>query len=218
MHAFTTPAPLAWLLVALCAVSGLFCLARVRGADRRARETGVAEGVMALVMAVMAVPGAMGAAPVGWALLTLLTAATGHALWSLRRGAHHLHHLVGTAVMAGMAWTMVVGAGGGSMPAMPGGAMAGHTMGAAGDSGGVLAWATGALLLYYAGYVLVGGARLIAPPVPAGGAGGAGVLGAGAGPVVSRVRFGAGGEDGGAVPRACRLAMGLGMFAMLLTM
>ncbi|MFD7100066.1 DUF5134 domain-containing protein, partial [Streptomyces xanthophaeus] len=62
---------------------------------------------------------------------------------------------------------------------------------------------TGVLLLYFAGYVLLGGARLVAaggPPPLAGPAGGEAPL------------------KSAELTRACRLAMGIGMLAMLLTM
>ncbi|MFI9803890.1 DUF5134 domain-containing protein [Streptomyces sp. NPDC052301] len=59
---------------------------------------------------------------------------------------------------------------------------------------------TGALLLYFTAYVLLSGARLVP----------AAVAGAGAGPA----RWG----DRPELARACRLSMGIGMVAMLLTM
>ncbi|MYT22874.1 DUF5134 domain-containing protein, partial [Streptomyces sp. SID7760] len=56
------------------------------------------------------------------------------------------------------------------------------------------------LLLYFAGYVLLGGARLVT-------AGGGGQPVAGGPPVVRAE-----------LTRACRLAMGMGMLAMLLSL
>ncbi|MBW5483802.1 DUF5134 domain-containing protein [Streptomyces bambusae] len=186
MHGPTTSLS-AWLLVSLCAASGAYCLGRVSRADR-----GVAAGdaVMGLGMAVMAAPLPMGGA-VSWALAAVFALAGLHALWLLRGGAHHAHHLVGAAAMVYM-----------SVPALAGSG-AGHGQGHGGAAGGV-PLLTGALLWYFAGYVLVGGVRLVGAGTiahrPPGGMGGAG---------------GADGTD--ELTRACRLAMGMGMFAMLLS-
>ncbi|MFG2295747.1 DUF5134 domain-containing protein [Streptomyces sp. NPDC048603] len=68
---------------------------------------------------------------------------------------------------------------------------------------------TGALLLYYTAYVLLSGVRLVPGPAPA-----AAVAGAGGGAGGTAVAGGTGEPAG--LTRACRLAMGMGMFAMLL--
>jgi hypothetical protein len=68
---------------------------------------------------------------------------------------------------------------------------------------------TGALLLYFTAYVLLSGARLVPAAVATGGAGGTGGT---AGPGAS------GWGDRPELARACRLSMGIGMVAMLLTM
>ncbi|MFF5445713.1 DUF5134 domain-containing protein [Streptomyces sp. NPDC012888] len=147
-HSGTVTPLLPWLLVALCAVSGGYCLLRVRG------SAGRADAVMGLGMAVMALPLAGGGHRLAPVLGVVFAAASLHAVWLLRDGPGHAHHLVGSLAMVYMAlWTGVP-------------------------------WLTGALLLYYAGYVLRGGARLAEGPA--------------------------------ALTRACRLAMGLGMFSMLL--
>ncbi|MFF0548887.1 DUF5134 domain-containing protein [Streptomyces sp. NPDC004311] len=177
-----------WLLVLLCAVSGAYCLRRVRGAGGGAAA---GEAVMAFGMALMAVPLALGG---GWRAPLLggvFCAAALHALWMLRHGLHHAHHLVGSLTMAHLALAPAA--------AGQGAAHAAHT--AAGPP-----LLTGALLLYYAGYVVLGGTRLIAAGGPAGAAGGE----------VARAR--AGGEEPAEFVRACRLTMGMGMLAMLLTM
>lgn len=185
---FSAPAVSAWLLVLLCAVSGTYCLLRARRADQEARGAAAGEAVMGLGMAAMAVPAGTGA----WGpriLLAVFCGAAVHALWLLRGGArhaHHAHHLVGSLAMAYLALEMAAGAG------------QGHGHGRAG-----LPLVTGALLVYYAGYVLLGGARLVT-------AGGGGAL---PGAVPDRGPGGA-----GDLTRACRLAMGTGMLAMLLTM
>ncbi|MFD6225420.1 DUF5134 domain-containing protein [Streptomyces sp. NPDC060232] len=161
-----------WLLVLLCAVSGAYCLRRVRGWGGAA----AGEAVMGFGMAVMAVPLGAGG---GWrqpVLGVVFCAAALHALWLLRGGAHHAHHLVGSLTMVYMAAA----------------AGSGHGHGAG------TPLLTGALLLYYAGYVVLGGSRLVtagaptpAPATPA--------------PPTELIR-------------ACRLAMGMGMLAMLLSM
>ncbi|MFG2990547.1 DUF5134 domain-containing protein [Streptomyces sp. NPDC048257] len=159
----------AWLLVLLCAVSGAYCLRRVRGSGGAAGEA-----VMGFGMALMAVP--FGSAD-GWRVPLLGVVFCGaalHALWLLRSGAHHAHHLVGSLTMVYM--MLMTGPGSG----------AGHGRGHAQGAG--LPLLTGALLLYYAGYVMLGGTRLIT----------------------------AGGPT--ELIRACRLAMGMGMLAMLLMM
>lgn len=187
MHGSATPlsasAASAWLLVLLCAVSGAYCLLRARRADRRARGMAAGEAVMGLGMAAMAVPSGTG--PWGpQVLLAVCCGAAVHALWLLRGGVHHAHHLVGTLAMAYMALSTTAGGG--------------HVHGRAG-----LPVVTGVLLLYYAGYVLLGGARLVTS---------GGVLSVTAGD------GGAGAGGAGELVRACRLAMGTGMLAMLLTM
>ncbi|MEU3724273.1 DUF5134 domain-containing protein [Streptomyces sp. NPDC031705] len=177
------PLTLAWMLVALCAASGAYCLLRARRADRRGRGAAAGEAVMGFGMAAMAVPAGTG--PWGpQVLLAVFCGAAVHALWLLRGGVHHAHHLVGSLAMAYMALAMA----------------AGHGHGRAG-----LPAVTAALLVYYAGYVLLGGARLVAAG-PAGAADGA----------EGRAAAASGGT--GDLTPACRLAMGTGMLAMLLAM
>ncbi|UQW99933.1 DUF5134 domain-containing protein [Streptomyces sp. RerS4] len=177
---FSPSAVSAWLIVLLCAVSGTYCLLRARRAGRAARGGAVGEAVMGLGMAAMAVPSGTG--PWGPpALLFVFCGAAAHALWLLRDGAHHAHHFVGSLAMAYMAY---VGLAMGS----------GHGHGTAG-----LPVVTGVLLVYYAAYVLLGGARLVT-----------------AGPAARA--FATPTSAAGELTRACRLAMGTGMLAMLLGM
>ncbi|WP_405982052.1 DUF5134 domain-containing protein [Streptomyces sp. NBC_00158] len=181
MHGSALPLTLAWMLVVLCAASGGYCLLRARRADRSTRGAAAGEAVMGFGMAAMALPAGTG--PWGpQVLLAVFCGAALHALWLLRGGVHHAHHLVGSLAMAYMALAMT----------------AGHGHGRAG-----LPAVTGALLLYYAGYVLLGGARL--------------VTAGGASQTLPAVRGGAPGGAGD-LTRACRLAMGTGMLAMLLAM
>jgi hypothetical protein len=112
------------------------------------------------------------------------------ALWVARSGTHHLHHLVGAAAMVYMAAVMT---------ASP---TAGHAHGGSG-----VPLLTGGLLLYFAAYVLVSGVRLL--PV----AGAAGSTATGSTAAASAPAWG----DRPELARACRLSMGIGMLAMLLT-
>ncbi|RSS57845.1 DUF5134 domain-containing protein, partial [Streptomyces sp. WAC06614] len=162
MHGPTTSA-LPWLLVLLCAASGAYCLWRVRRADRgAAAAVASGEAVMGFGMAVMAAP-LPGGPGLAWALAAVFGAAALHALWLLRDGVHHAHHLVGSVAMLYMALAAVPAAGPGQGQ--------GHGHAAAG-----VPLLTGALVCYFAGYVLLGGARL----VPAGGTTAGPVAGGGA--------------------------------------
>ncbi|MFB6893336.1 DUF5134 domain-containing protein [Kitasatospora sp. NPDC056327] len=192
------PDLVSWLLAALTAASGAYCLSRLRhapcapagsagaadslaGGRRRlhpGHESDLAEGLMGCGMAVMAltgttVPGEVWAWVYGPPAVALLLAAAVHPA----RRTHRLHHAVGALAMTYMALAMSSGAG-----------HAGHR---AAMGSPVL---TGALLAYFGGYALWSGSRLLSGP-------GGSVVVASAG-----------------LPRACRLSMGIGMFAMLLTM
>ncbi|MFJ6051476.1 DUF5134 domain-containing protein [Streptomyces sp. NPDC092307] len=170
-----------WLLVLLCAVSGAYCLRRARGSGGGA----AGEAVMGFGMALMAVPlGGRGEAWRAPVLGVVFCGAALHALWLLRGGSHHAHHLVGSLTMVYMALMTGTGSGHGQQHSQAGGP----------------ALLTGALLLYYAGYVMLGGTRLIST----------------GGAVPTPSAAGRGGPT--ELVRACRLAMGMGMLAMLLTM
>ncbi|MEU9444266.1 DUF5134 domain-containing protein [Streptomyces sp. NPDC048304] len=195
------PVSAAWLLVALCAATGAYCLLRMRSGVEEQRRAAGGEALMGFGMAVMAVPAAVFTPPRwAWPLYAaVFGAAALRALWAARAAPHHLHHLVGAAAMVYMSVAMA---------AAPPGAHHAH-----GGSGMPLL--TGALLLYFAGYVLLTGARLVpaagpgrAPSAPAPGPGAA--VGAGGRPL--------GWGDRPELARACRLSMGIGMVAMLLTM
>ncbi|MFD8732681.1 DUF5134 domain-containing protein [Streptomyces sp. NPDC059611] len=198
-----------WLMVALCAVSGTYCLLRTHTGTPRERRTAGGEALMGFGMAAMALPAAVLTLPEGtWAVYgVVFGAAALQALRSARRDAHHRHHLIGSLAMVYMAVAMAPGAAGA-------GGHAGH--GAAGGAGGV-PLLTGALLAYYALYVLRSAGHLI----PAG----TGVASFAGGSAEGVVRGGGGGAMGGAaagggneLTTACRLTMGIAMFAMLLTL
>lgn len=211
------PPLVAWLLVALSAAAGAACLLR-----RQARD----EALMALGMAVMAVPvSVFDPRPWGTPVFTAVFALTAlRALLLARRSGHHLHHSVSSAAMVYMALAMA-GAG-------PGGAHEEHSAHAA--AGAPLL--TGALLLYFAAYVLLAGVRLVtapgdvpglprvaAPALPPGALAHAirpapsPVLApavAGLPAAVARVPL----RHAPEVAAACRVSMALGMFAMLLAL
>ncbi|WP_460062006.1 DUF5134 domain-containing protein [Streptomyces sp. YKOK-I1] len=197
MHGPTSPG---WLLVTLCAATGAYCLLRMRSRVEEQRRAAGGEALMGFGMAVMAVPPSVFTPP-PWAWpahAAVFGAATLRALWAARTHTHHLHHLVGTSAMVYMAVAMALS---------PPGA---HAHGAAASGVPLL---TGVLLLYFAGYVLLSGARLL-PLTEAAVTGGTG--GAGRVPVPSGGAVGW--SDRPELARACRLSMGIGMLAMLLTM
>ncbi|MEU9308479.1 DUF5134 domain-containing protein [Streptomyces sp. NPDC048256] len=177
------PASPGWLLVALCAATGAYCLLRMRSAVEEQRRAAGGEALMGFGMAAMAVPAAAFTPPAwAWpAFAAVFGAAALRALWAARVSAHHLHHLVGAGAMVYMAAVMA------AAPA--------HQHGHGGSGVPLL---TGVLLLYFTGYVLLSGVRLL--------------------PVAGTGRAAAAWSDRPEVARACRLSMGIGMLAMLLTM
>jgi hypothetical protein len=173
------PASPGWLLVALCAATGAYCLLRMRSDVEEQRRAAGGEALMGFGMAAMAVPAAVFTPP-SWAwsaYAVVFGAAAVRALWSARTSTHHLHHLIGASAMVYMAVVMA--------------ASPGHHAGS-----GVPA-VTGALLLYFMGYVLLSGVRL-APATAGGGSVGWG--------------------DRPELAQACRLSMGIAMVAMLATL
>ncbi|BDM68665.1 DUF5134 domain-containing protein [Streptomyces nigrescens] len=197
MHA---PPLVGWLLVLLCAGAGAYCLARAGGVPAAQRAAARGEGVMALGMAAMAVPASV--APPPWSPW-LFTAGFGAAAMAalVRR---HLHHAVGALTMVYMALAMVWPGGPAGRPGAGHGMAGMDHLGAMTHSApGGVPWVTGLLLVYYTVYVIGAGVRL----VPAAG-----------GPAVAGAPAGAGGAGTADVLRACRVAMGIGMLAMLLMM
>ncbi|MCX5414435.1 DUF5134 domain-containing protein [Streptomyces sp. NBC_00059] len=200
------PALSGWLLMVLCGFTGAYCLLRTREGTERERRAARGEAVMGFGMAAMAVPAALLPLPDWtWAVYAVVFgAASLRALvYAARGGGHHWHHLVGSLAMVYMAVAMAPDAAHGAA----GGHLA-HGAGPAGSAGGVPVL-TGALLAYYALYVLRAAGRLIPAPAPAGVPAGGGIAGGTAGPA-----WGARPE----MALACRLTMGIAMFAMLLTL
>ncbi|MEU9137883.1 DUF5134 domain-containing protein [Streptomyces sp. NPDC048404] len=179
------PASPGWLLVALCAATGAYCLLRMRSPVEEQHRTAGGEALMGFGMAAMAVPAAV-VTPPRWAWLAcaaVFGVAALRALWTARGGGHHLHHLVGTLAMVYMAAVMTT-------------APAHHVHGGTGAP--VL---TGVLLLYFTGYVLRSGVRLLPTAVASG-------------PTGRTVGWG----DRPELSQACRLSMGIAMLAMLVTL
>jgi len=180
------PASPGWLLVALCAATGAYCLLRMRSPVEEQRRAAGGEALMGFGMAAMAVPAAVFAPP-SWAwpgYAAVFGTAALRALWTARRSPHHVHHLLGTAAMVYMALVM--------------GASPGHHHE---HEGSGVPLVTGVLLLYFVGYVLLSGIRLV--PVTGAAVGDGGSVGWGDRPELAR---------------ACRLSMGIAMVAMLLTL
>ncbi|MFF4016005.1 DUF5134 domain-containing protein [Streptomyces sp. NPDC001843] len=190
MHGPTSPG---WLLVALCAATGAYCLLRMRSSVEEQRRAAGGEALMGFGMAAMAVPGEAFSPPAWtWPLYAaVFGAAALRALWAARGSPHHLHHLVGSAAMVYMAVAMSASPG---FPVSPGSPGPQHAHGGTG-----VPLLTGVLLLYFTGYVLIGGVRLVPAPALAG---------------PRTVRWG----DRPELARACRLSMGIAMVAMLLSL
>ncbi|WP_330292877.1 DUF5134 domain-containing protein [Streptomyces sp. NBC_00576] len=183
------PASPGWLLVALCAATGAYCLLRMRSTVEEQRRAAGGEALMGFGMAAMAVPAAV-LTPPRWAWLVyaaVFGTAALRALWAARAGPHHLHHLMGAFAMAYMAAAMA--------------AAPGHHHGS-GSSGTPLL--TTALLLYFIGYVLLSGVRLVSVPVLAVDGGGR----------TGSPSWG----DRPELAHACRLSMGIATVAMLITL
>ncbi|KOG55531.1 membrane protein [Streptomyces griseoflavus] len=192
------PSWVGWLLVLLCAGAGAYCLSSVRRGTAAQRREARGEALMGLGMAVMALPAATVAQPrwTPWVFAVVFGAA---GLWALLR--RHPHHAVGAAAMVYMALAMVAVPGGSPLS----GGHAAHTgsmegMGSMGPGG--LPLLTGLLLAYYAVYVVAAGVRLAPSAAP-------GTAGTETAPVRAAWPE---------VVGACRVAMGIGMFAMLLTL
>jgi hypothetical protein len=208
------PPLVGWLLVLVGAATGVSCLLRTRpgvGLAPPERRVARAEGVKGVGMALMSVPApVLDQRPWGVWLFTVVFGAM--ALWSvtlLWRGGHRAHHVhlsVGAAAMVYMAVAMAAAPAMGSAAGMAG--MAGMRATATGPAG--IPLVTGLLLGYFAVYTLWAGIRML----PAAGA------------VAGAVVPGGTGRGGGAtallgapeVAAACRVSLGIGMFAMLLTM
>ncbi|MGW3247035.1 DUF5134 domain-containing protein [Streptomyces sp. NPDC001070] len=195
------PPLVAWLLVALGAATGAYCLFRTRrgcrGAAPAERQVARAEALMGMGMAVMAVPVSVLDPPdwVAAAFGVVFGAAAVRALLLARRDAHHLHHAVGAGAMVYMAVAMAE-AGTAGATAHVGHAPAGTPA------------LTGLLLVYFAIYVLATGVRLVSAAAPATATVTATAAAGHPAPVAHAPELAS----------ACRVSMAIGMFAMLLTL
>lgn len=182
------PPLVAWLLVALGAAAAVSCVLR-----REARG----EALLGVGMAVMAVPLSVFEPP-RWStavLAVVFSAVALHALGPSRRPAsHRMHHSLCAGAMVYMAVAMA-----GAGPA--------HT-GHAGHAAAGAPLPTGLLLVYFAGYVLLAGTRLAMPAGPHAAVPAVPVAPGGA------IRL----RHAPEVAAACRVAMALAMFAMLLAL
>ncbi|MFI9202673.1 DUF5134 domain-containing protein [Streptomyces sp. NPDC053048] len=193
------PPLVGWLLVALCAATGAYCLFRTRAGAAGERRAAGGDALMGLGMAAMAVPApVLDTRPWGHALFALVFGAVGLRALTLARGGgagmHHLHHAVGAFAMVYMALAMA---------AAPVAGHAAHAAAGREPAGSPLV--TGLLLVYFAVYVVRTAAGMV--PVTA-------VAPADA-PWPEPCHERAGGPE---LTTACRLSMGIGMLAMLLTM
>ncbi|MEU9116657.1 DUF5134 domain-containing protein [Streptomyces sp. NPDC048483] len=195
------PPLVGWLLVLLCGAAGAYCLSRVCTGTAAQRVEARGEGLMGLGMAVMALP-ASALAPPSWSSWLYAGAFGAMGVWALAR--RHVHHAVGAVAMVYMALAMVLAPAAGGQtgstahldrmthmnPADP--------MGPSAPGG--LPPLTGLFLAYYTVFVIAAGVRLVPAAVVADG------------PVAAMT----GGRP--AVVGACRVAMGIAMLAMLLTL
>jgi hypothetical protein len=186
------PELVGWLLVALCAGTGGYCLGWAARGPGPGRPSAAADGAMGLGMAAMAVPGVSVAhgsflsASLAAGFAAFFAAVTAWvAVLPGAGGVQRAHHVLESLAMVYAALAMTVAA-----------AFGGHA--AAG-----LPPLTAALLLYLATYLLLGTAPRL---VPAGGGPPPGAHGAGRAPRAPEV------------VAACRLALGLGTVAMLVTL
>ncbi|MGW1071257.1 DUF5134 domain-containing protein [Streptomyces sp. NPDC002537] len=185
-----------WLLVALCAATGAYCLVRIRASGTADTPATGGDALMGLGMAVMALPTAvLDTRPWGAPLFAVVFGAAGLRSLLVARGraeGPHLHHAVGAFAMVYMALAMA----GSSVNSHAGHTGTGHTGGEHVPAGTPLL--TGLLLLYFAVYVV----RTVAALVPA----------------VAVTAGEAAWPGRPNLTNACRLSMGIGMLAMLLTL
>ncbi|PJE99744.1 DUF5134 domain-containing protein [Streptomyces carminius] len=195
------PETVGWPLAALCAAVGAYCLLRMRDGGPGQRRTAAGEALMGFGMAVMVLPVPVAPLP-PVVLAVFFGAVAGRELLLVRHApAHHLHHAVGALAMVHMVLPLA---------AAPAGQHGEHGSHPAGTP--VAGWV---LLAYFAGYVLRTGARLL----PGHGPDGCGPCGGVPGPCGGAVGIRGTGAALLRLPEvaaACRVAMGIGMFTMLL--
>ncbi|WP_407914245.1 DUF5134 domain-containing protein [Kitasatospora sp. NE20-6] len=188
-----------WLLAGLAAGAAGLCLLRLRspgcrGAHRRgeAAEAAMAAGTAGMAVLPGVVWGWVFTVLAGWLLLGAVGERSGLA--------HRLHHGVGSLAMAYMALAMAPGHGH-LHPGVPMGLPA----------------VTGGLLLYFGGYTLWAGSRLLAAPDATAHAAQT-THTTHAAHTTATAHAAMWGRAGDGTLQACRAAMGIAMFAMLLTL
>lgn len=186
-----------WLLTALCGFVAGVSLLRARDAGGQGRRTARSEALMGGGMAAMALPGAAAGSlsPLVFGVFFGALGARELALLGAGRRPDHVHHALGALAMCYAALATAPHATGGGHP---------HSGTAAG-----VPLVTGVLIVYYAGYVLRTGLRLLPAPDGAEGRAAAGAAGR-EGPRPGGVLTVPG------LPDACRAAMATAMLAMLL--
>ncbi|UQA96675.1 DUF5134 domain-containing protein [Streptomyces halobius] len=197
-----------WLLMLLSAATGGYYLARARPGTAGQRVEARGEGLMGLGMAVMAVPATV-VAPPSWSPWLYVAVFGVASLWALAY--RHLHLVVGSAAMVYMALTMT-----GTPAAGP----AGHAAHAGGTAPGGVPLLTGLLLGYYSLFIIATGIRLASADSSATTATTSTTVtrATGALSATAVAPSGSGTARRPEVLRASRLAMGIGMFAMLLVL
>ncbi|MFC5721561.1 DUF5134 domain-containing protein [Streptomyces gamaensis] len=180
-----------WLLVVVSAATGAYCLARIRAGAADGHEAVGSDALMGLGMAVMAVPGALpGTRPWGAAVFAAVFAADGLRALLVARGHPETLHLHHAVGAFAMVYMAL------AMAGADGGGHAEHVQGPHEPAGTPLL--TGLLLLYFAVYVVRSVAVLV--------------------PVVALGPGEPGRPERPDLTNACRLSMGIGMLAMLLTL
>ncbi|MGP3981718.1 DUF5134 domain-containing protein [Streptomyces sp. KR80] len=181
------PPLVGWLMVAVCGASGLYCLMRTRARNPEVRRHAGGEAIMGLGMAAMAVP-VLAADPQAWMSSAFVVVFATAALRGLLLVRTGVHHLHHALGSVAMVHMALSGGAGGH-----------HSAVQPADGIPLL---TGLLLAYFAVYVLRTGVRMV--PLGATADGGPAAPGTG---WVERPE----------VATACRVSMGIGTFAMLLT-
>ncbi|GAU67280.1 hypothetical protein SSP35_04_03660 [Streptomyces sp. NBRC 110611] len=186
------PPLVGWLLVLVCAGPAAYFLSRPRAGAAARRAEARLEGLIALGMAAMALPVSV-VAQSAWSPWLFAVAFGAAGVWALAR--RHPHHTVEACAMVYMALAMTGHGHGGGVD---------HA-GALGGAGQTASYAvpmpllTGVSLAYFTVYVLSAGIRLVPATTGTTDAGSPDAASAG-------------------VVRACRIAMGIAMLAMLLAM
>ncbi|MEU6233439.1 DUF5134 domain-containing protein [Kitasatospora sp. NPDC047058] len=192
------PVLLSWLLAALTAAAGGHCLARLRRSPCTAHAADRPAAASRHAYESDAAEALMG---FGMAAMAVSGSTVPAAVWAWLFGAPAVAFLLAAAGgPARRAHRLHHAVGGLTMTYMALAMGAGSGHGHHHPAGAGTPLLTGALLFYFGGYSLWAGVRLLGAPATAA-QGAAGLPTATAG-----------------LPRACRLSMGIGMFAMLLTM